>query len=269
MSSSSMESGARGRSALVAAAAVGVLVGLALGAYWHAPIARLFGGGGAAAAPAGSKQLWTCSMHPQVIRDKPGLCPICHMELTPLKAGPAQPSIGGPAVADGAVVIDAAVVQNMGVRAAPVTEGPLRRTIRLFGYLDEAQPNIRDVNLRVTGWSKKLHAATEGMRVEAGDPLLDVYSPDLQLAIDQLIAARRAASSGQSPEGARTMQGSLLDAAIRRLELLGLDRRQIEALAKLDKAPEVVTFTSPISGIVTEKPVVEGAAVKSGDRALR
>src|SRR3990170_2031848 len=58
---------------------------------------------------ASSGQLWTCGMHPQVIQDHPGDCPICHMELTPLKAGMS---------ASGAVTIDPVVVQNMGIRTA-------------------------------------------------------------------------------------------------------------------------------------------------------
>lgn len=306
--------------------------GVYAGARWHKSVAPMLGmkaaGGTAQADGAGeagnARQLWTCGMHPQVIQDHPGDCPICHMKLTPLKmdsgvAGDDQgamtnsesaatatdgqerrikywwdPMLSPPYISDkpgkspmgmdlipvyedeatatgapGPVVIDPAVVQNMGVRIALVTEGPLQKSLRLVGYLDEAQPNIHDVNLRISGWIRRLHASAEGMHVEAGDPLFDLYSPELQVAIEELIAARRARTPLASGADSQGIEATLADAAIQKLELVGLPRAQIDALAKLDRAPETVTFTSPITGYVTEKPIVEGAAVKMGDRALR
>lgn len=180
--------------------------------------------------PADATELWTCSMHPQVIQEKPGLCPICHMQLTPLKVHAAptaqgtamenhpasslatqssptrserrvkywwDPMLSPPFISDkpgkspmgmdlipvyedqasaapGLVTIDPAVVQNMGVRVALVTEAPLEKSVRLVGYLDEAQPNIHDINLRVSGWIRRLYANTEGQHVEVGDPLFDL-----------------------------------------------------------------------------------------------
>lgn len=239
---------------LLAAAA-----GVYAGARWHARIAPRLGIEAAEAPVPHTGQLWTCSMHPQVIRSEPGLCPICHMQLTPLAAG---------ASATGEVTIDPTVVQNMGLRVATVTEGPLHRTLRLFGTLQEAQPSIRDVNLRVSGWIRRLHVEAEGQRIEAGDPLFDLYSPELQVGIEELIAAR-ATTAGAGPEAEGTAARAFRDAAVHKLELLGLSRAQIDALAQQGRAPETVTFTSPISGHVTRKPVVEGSAVRAGDDVLR
>ena len=77
----------RGLGVIVALIAVAV-IGLGAGVRWHAAMTRLLGAESNATVPRvakpGPKQLWTCSMHPQVIREEPGLCPICHMELTPL-----------------------------------------------------------------------------------------------------------------------------------------------------------------------------------------
>jgi membrane fusion protein, copper/silver efflux system len=330
---------------LIAVGAAGVYAGVR----WHAALGPRLGihvaGSAGAEQPTqtgGAKQLWTCGMHPQVIQDRPGDCPICHMKLTPLNVdNPAAPaghdhtsmsaaapgpigqaqtasgrkvkywwdpmlgpsSIsdkpgksamgmdlvpvyeddpragGGGAAAPGsrpAVTIDPAVVQNMGVRTATVTEGPLKRSVRLVGYLDEAQPNIYDINLRVSGWVRRLHANVEGQRVEAGDPLFDLYSPELQVAVEELIAARRAragtggAGAGAGPDAtADETADALYQAAARKLELFGLAPAQIEPLAKLDTAPDTITFVSPVAGDVTEKPIVEGAAVQMGERALR
>jgi multidrug efflux pump subunit AcrA (membrane-fusion protein) len=207
----------------------------------------------AADQPAARTQLWTCGMHPQVIRDAPGLCPICHMELTPLVADE-----GGGA---GAITIDPVVVQNMGVRTSAARRGPLARSIRAVGYLDEAEPRIHDVNLRVSGWVERLHADTVGMHVAAGDPLFDLYSPELHVAVEELIVGRRSAAGPAS--------AALTEASRRKLERFGLGREQIDRLARLDAAPRTVTIASPITGHVTEKAIVAGAAVTAGDRVLQ
>ncbi|HEY8513987.1 MAG TPA: efflux RND transporter periplasmic adaptor subunit [Candidatus Binatia bacterium] len=211
----------------------------------------------APASPPAARRLYTCGMHPQVIRDQPGSCPICGMELTPIERG--APAVVGEAT--DTITIDPAIVQNMGVRTAEVTVGPLVRTVRATGVLAEAQPRQHDVSLRVSGWIEKLYADVEGMEVRAGDPLFELYSPELHVAIGELIAARRA----------RGMQGgaSLVATATQKLELLGVPRAEIERLARLAEPPRTVTFRSPISGHVVEKPIVEGDAVEAGTRALR
>lgn len=249
-------------------AIIALALGIAAGVYWQAPIARALNlpvaqapGGG-----DGPKQSWTCSMHPQIIRDGPGMCPMCHMELTPVGQGPAA----NPEDA-GMVVIDSVMVQNMGVRTAAVTRGTLQQHIRAVGYLDEAQPNILDINPRFSGWIDRMYADSEGMPIGAGDPLLDLYSPELQIALEEAIAARKARSL--LPEGSgqieRAAADALGDAASRKLELMGLPASTVAALLRLDRAPRVITLTSPVTGHIIEKPVVAGAAFKSGDRILR
>ena len=179
---------------------------------------------------AGEKKLWHCGMHPQVIQDHPGTCPICHMALTPLKDEGSAPSKGtqkplywwdpmlGPSSisdkpgksamgmdlvpvyeadvsAGPTVTIDPTVVQNMGVRTAQVTRGPLEKTIRTVGMLEVPEPSQYDINLKVSGWIKKLYANQEGMHVHKGEPLFDLYSPDLQVAEEELIGAVRSLKS--------------------------------------------------------------------------
>jgi RND family efflux transporter MFP subunit len=205
-------------------------------------------------------------MHPQVIRDKPGECPICHMELTPLKAGAPTSRPDGTA----AVTIDPAMVQNMGIRTAEVTRGPLRTSVRAVGYFVEAEPNIHDVNLRLSGWVEKLHANTVGMHVQTGDPLFDLYSPQLQTAVEEMIAARRSSeSSGGGDELSTKSTAAVYQSSERKLLLLGVQKEEVARLAKLDRAPRTITYTSPVHGHVTEKFIVEGAAVKEGEKVLR
>jgi Cu(I)/Ag(I) efflux system membrane fusion protein len=260
--------------------------GLYAGARWHDRLAPLLGlkvhstrDTKTSSEPGvdGPKQLWTCGMHPQVIQDNPGDCPICHMKLTPMKVdgatsghahGEMMRETDLPALSDAGIVIDPSVVQNMGVRVAKVEVGPLRRSVRLFGYIDEAQPNIRDVNLRVSGWIQRVHVEAEGDLVREGDPLFDLYSPELRLAVEELIAARRA-RLGATDEPSRESAALLQSAAADKLELLGLDRRRIESLSRLERAPAVITFTSPWSGHVTRKNIVEGSRVEAGQDVLR
>lgn len=251
--------------------AIALLVVAAGAAYagmrWHSTLERWLvpGAGSTAAAGAsgepnagpGAKQLWTCGMHPQVIQDHPGDCPICHMKLTPLGAGAASDS--------GGVVVDPAVVQNMGVRTFDVAEGTLPETLRLAATIAEPETGRVDVNLRVSGWIQTLYAATEGMEVRKGDPLFDLYSPDLRLAVEELIAARKAEASGGAVPGL-----SLAAAAESRLEALGLSKDQIAELGGMDHAPEFIKFLSPLDGHVTDKmDLYSGSAVMPGQRVLR
>lgn len=286
---------------------VTLVVGLLVGTHWQEDIRPWLGHpadghSGSDRSPTDRKQLWVCGMHPQVIQDKPGNCPICGMALEPLKSEGAtepggerkirywwDPMMNPPYISNqpgtspmgmelvpvyedqvaggAAITIDPAVVQNMGVRVALVTRGPIRRTVRSVGYIEQAQPLVHDVNLRVSGWVEKLHADTEGMLVSKGQPLFELYSPELQVAVEELIASLRALESAD--ERARRTAGMLLEAARRKLEQWGLESAQIDVLARLDRAPRTVAFLSPVTAEVTEKMIVKGARVNMGERALR
>ncbi|CAG1772260.1 partial Cation efflux system protein CusB, partial [uncultured bacterium] len=179
----------------------------------------------------GAKQLWTCGMHPQVIQEQPGDCPICHMKLTPLAASTADAPAGAGA-SSGAVVIDPAVVQNMGVRTVTVSRGTLSRHIRATATIVEPESGRTDINLRVSGWIQKLHADTDGMAVRKGDPLFDLYSPELRQAIEEFIAARHAVASivpesSGATDAPVSAAASLVVAAESRLLTLGLTPEQV------------------------------------------
>ena len=292
-------------------------LGLAAGVQWHASIASSIGlhahdhtAEKAGNDAMGHKHLWTCSMHPQVLKEEPGACPICHMALTPVKemARPGSataatgerkvkywwdPMLSPPYIADKpgkspmgmdliavyedqvsggtGVTIDPVIVQNMGVRVAVVTTGPVTRDVRAVGYLEQAQPNARDVNLRISGWVEKLNADTVGMALSKGAPLFELYSPEVQIATEELIAARKSVGA-IGPDGdamARKTSQGLFDATRLKLEQWGLDSAEVARLATLDHPPRTVTFTSPIDGYLTQKILVQGGAVKSGDTVLR
>lgn len=290
---------------------VALVLGLLGGTYFHQSLGHLLGlhqHESAGGADGKAKQLWTCGMHPQVIQDKPGLCPICNMALEPLKADvsggktasterkvkywwdpmmnppyissqPGRSPMGMDLVpvyedeimAGTAVQIDPVVVQNMGIRVAPVERGPVHRSARVVGFLQESQPNTREVSLRVSGWIEKLHADTEGMLLTKGDPLFELYSPEIKVAIEEVISGRRSIESmgAGADEMARQSGQTVLNASREKLLLWGLDAEEIERLSKLEKAPRTVVFRSPITGHLVEKMIVQGTMVKMGERALR
>lgn len=258
-------------SVAVLLALIALAVGVYAGARWHEPIARTLKITSATTTSGKespeSTQLWTCGMHPQVIQDHPGTCPICGMQLTPMA------SAGAGGADSGIVTIDPAIVQNMGVRVAAVKRQPLHATIRAAGFLREADPNVHEVNLRVSGWVERLHADTLGMTIGKGQRLFDLYSPELQSAIGELIAARHAAGAAAAsetrPASPLISSGTLLAAARRKLQLFGLGDEQIAALEQREQPPLSVTFRSDADGILAAKPIVQGAAVKAGDMALR
>jgi RND family efflux transporter MFP subunit len=286
---------------ILAAAALGAVV---------AVVARGAGGSkevaaGNPSAGAAHKQLWHCGMHPQVIQDHPGDCPICHMALTPIGSDSASAGKSGerkalywwdpmlgpssisnhpgksamgmdmvPVYADNGgpdVQIDPLVVQNMGVRTAPVTRGALTRTVRTVGSLSLPEPGLHDVSLKVGGWIDKLHADQDGMHVNKGEPLFEIYSPDLQVAEQELISAVKAGKAMGEGVSAALHQESqnMIDSAKRKLRLWDVDEQDIEAIAKADQPPRDVVFRSPATGHVEEKMVVQGSNVQAGMKLLR
>jgi membrane fusion protein, copper/silver efflux system len=228
---------------------------------------------GEALAAVPARQLWHCGMHPQVIQDHPGDCPICHMALTPIGGGAATsaPASSSSDRAAAEVIIDPAVAQNMGVRTARVTTGTLSKRLRAVGVLSLPEPGMHDVSVKVGGWIDRLYADQAGMHVRKGEPLLEVYSPELQVAAQELIAAAKAvrALDAGAAQDVRREAENLLASARRKLRLWDVDQREIDAIAVADEPPRGVLFRSPVTGHVEEKMVVQGSAVQAGMKLLR
>ena len=136
------------------------------------------GGGGEG---EGGVTLYQSGMHPWIVTTEPGNCPICGMKLEPIDASKLT----------GEVAIDPVVVQNLGVRTAEVVAGPLTRSVRTVGTVEVAEPRVGDVNLRVSGWIESLGVDFVGARVERGERLFDLYSPELYAAQEEFLLARR------------------------------------------------------------------------------
>ncbi|WP_394846807.1 FixH family protein [Pendulispora brunnea] len=220
------------------------------------------GGGTSSSTEApGAIDHYTCSMHPSVKQPGPGKCPICGMDLTPVTKDQQE---------QGLVTVDEARRQLIGVRTAPVTEGPMRSSFRAVGRVTYDESSLSDVNLKVRGWITQLQVSQTGQRVGAGQTLFTMYSPELYNAQqDFLLATQGANASPPASDAGPNRVESLRVAARQRLRLLGMTDAQIDAVAKKGTPMESVAVPSPAGGIVIEKNVVEGASVEAGMRLFR
>ena len=209
------------------------------------------------------KTLYTCGMHPQIIQDHPGDCPICGMRLTPIRdtesAADTEATNAPAAAIQEVVTVDPATIQTMGVRTALVTAGPLRRTMRTVGNVAYDETSQAQVTTKFRGWVEKLHVDATGQLVNPGDALFDVYSPELYSAQTEYLAALPAA--GESPSAG---ERGLLESARTKLKFYDLSEAQIAELDATRTPAKLVTIHAPSSGFVTEKDVVQGQMVEAG-----
>ncbi len=200
---------------------------------------------------AKEEQLYTCGMHPQVIQNKPGNCPICGMKLTPVRrqAGasgatgsgerkvkfykstmnpgetspvPAKDSMGmdmapvydteGSASDSQLITVEPMTMQNMNIHTATVTRGPLRRLVRTVGVIDYNEAGLADVTTKFKGWVEKLYVDTTGQQVHRGEPLFEIYSPELYSAQTGICdrAGGDQCSRGRCPQGQRAHKAEVL-----------------------------------------------------------
>lgn len=246
-----------------------------------------------------AEQLWTCGMHPQIIKKEPGNCPICGMKLTPIRAnattstdvvgggerkikyykstmipgevkpGPGKDSMGMEMVpvyegedtsGQNQIQIDAATTQRMNLKIALVEEGPVRRKIRALGVIAYNEKGLRDITLKYEGWIEKLYVNTTWAEVKTGDPLFEIYSPDLYNAQLNYVVAVRA-------EGSES--GALTRAALARLKLFDVPAEFIQQLKRTGEAQRTLIYRSPADGVVIEKMAVAGQMMRPGERIYR
>jgi RND family efflux transporter MFP subunit len=211
-------------------------------------------------AKGDEQRWWDPMIGPSSITNHPGKSAM-GMEMVPFTS---QAASG----AD--LTIDPAVVQNMGVQTAPVTRGPLHVTIRAVGLFKLPEPGLHDISLKVGGWIDKLYADQEGMHVMKGEPLFALYSPDLQVAEQELISAvqsQRSLNREASP-ALRKEADNLVASARRKLQLWDVDEQEIDAIAKADSPPRDIVFRSPASGHLENKMIVQGSPVQPGMKLL-
>ena len=249
-------------------------------------------------------QLYTCGMHPEIISDKPGLCPICEMTLTPVKNSnnkssgerkilfwrapmdpneiydaPGRSKMGmdlvpvyeDDASGSGIVTIDPEVQQNMNVKTAKVEVKRLSSKVITNGVLTTNETSEYIVTTRITGWIEKLYVNYMGQQVSKGSKLMDIYSPELVSAQQELLTA----ISYQNSVGESSLQSikesgdELVKNSIRKLELLEVSDNEIKRLIETKEVKTYITLYAQKSGTVLEKNIVEGQKVMGGMPLLK
>jgi RND family efflux transporter MFP subunit len=195
---------------------------------------------------------WFCPMHPSVVRDNgKDKCPICFMPLSKRKKGDAHEEVL-PAGVVNRVQLSPYRVVLAGVQTWTVDYVPLRKEITAVGFIEFNERGQRQVTARTKGRLDQLFVNETGAMVESGDLLASLYSPELNVTMQNLLDAKRA-NDAQLLQSART-----------RLRLLGVDDQQTDAVLAAGQANTHVKIHSPISGHVIKKYVQEGQYVDEG-----
>jgi Cu(I)/Ag(I) efflux system membrane fusion protein len=201
-------------------------------------------------------QWWTCSMHPQIKLPEPGQCPICFMDLIPLESPGDEVGPRDLKLSDTAARL-AEIATETVHRGQPIAE------VRLSGKIVWDERKVRTITAWVPGRLEKLFVDFTGTEVKKGDPLVELYSPALYAAQEELLQALRmkeARSSTDLPEE------DLVNAVREKLGQLGLTDQQIQAVETRGSATDRLIITSPISGVVIHKNAVEGRYVDRGSQ---
>ena len=194
---------------------------------------------------------WVAPMDSNYRRDKPGKSPM-GMDLIPVYEDESSTDDFGP----GAVRVAPHVVNNLGVRTAPVELENMHTEISTVGYVQYDEDKLIHIHPRVDGWIEKLYVKAEGDPVEKGQPLYSLYSPQLVNAQEELLIALKRNNA------------SLVTAAKDRLKALQLSAGLIKELEQTKKVQQTITFYSPQAGVVDGLKIREGFYVKPGDTLL-
>ena len=244
--------------AVVAAALAGIVIGRGCAGREHDPV----GADGAGTAEP-EIAFWTCSMHPDVRRQEPGLCPKCAMDLIPVTDDDDDEAMGlrelklSPA-AQALAEVETAVVERRFATAE----------IRMVGKVDFDETRLAYITAWVPGRLDRLFADFTGIEVRKGDHMVSLYSPELIAAQEELIqAVQTERELGQSDNPLiRDRAASTVESTREKLRLWGLTREQIAEIEQRGTPEDHLTIYSPIGGVVVHKDAQEGMYVDTGSR---
>jgi RND family efflux transporter MFP subunit len=288
---------------LLGAALTAFLVGDPLGLFGRSPSTPTPSAQEVEAAAEKAGKLYMCPMHPEVIESSPGSCPICKMALVEVKQNkpettgerevlywyaPMDPSYvrdepglspmgmklvpkyadQGAADDAGTIRIDPTQVQNIGVVSEPAVLANIARAGRTVGILDYDAERIARVNTKYEGWIEKVHVNYVGQEVRRGQPLFEIYSPELVTTQEEYLRALEYVDSMKDSGREQTMRQAeaLQRSALERLKFWDISPEQIERLESTRIVQRRLTLHSPADGVVAEimQDSLEGMHVKSG-----
>lgn len=224
---------------------------------------RMSSPAGRSAVPAAVKGLYHCPMHPSVVSDRPGTCPICGMTLVPNAETPGaqEPATQGRVP----VEISEAGQRLIGARTETVSMTDLGRAIHTVGRVAYDETRMYHVHTKIQGWVEHVFAGAAGDVVRAGDPLLEIYSPDLLASQQEYLVAldHRERATSSTVAGMRDDAERLVAAARQRLLLQDMTEKQIDDLVRTRQAQRTVTLYSPLSGTIVARNVSHGERIES------
>jgi len=172
---------------------------------------------------------------------------------------------GGPASGN-EIKISTEKVQKLGVRTEPAQSRSLDRVVRASGRIEPDERRTYAIAPKFEGYVERLHVNVTGQPVGRGQPLFEVYSPELVSAQREYAIASQGmeALKDAGPQAQSSMK-QLAEASLLRLKNWDISEEQVKALAKSGEAKRTLTFRSPVSGIVTEKKAVQGMRFMPGE----
>jgi len=215
-------------------------------------------GGASIVTEEKSADIWTCSMHPQFKLPEAGQCPICFMDLIPLETentgdGPSQLSMSESAM-------KLAEVETVVVRRDMAIA-----SVQLSGKVEYDETLIGTITAWFPGRLERLFVDYTGIYVNKGDHMVDLYSPELYTAQEELIqSSQRLKNISDNQSQAFRTANSILAAAREKFRLLGLTDEQVRNIEQQTVPTDKLTIYSPLSGVVIHKNAREGMYVNTG-----
>jgi Cu(I)/Ag(I) efflux system membrane fusion protein len=214
-----------------------------------------------AAGPASADEYF-CPMHPNVVRDTAGNCPICGMPLSKRAKGQAQALAKGTTAR---IALSPDRIRQAGIRTAEVGYRPLAESITTVGEVRFDERRLARIASRVKGSARveSLRVNFTGTAVQVGEPLAELYSPELSQAVRELLMAQKSLSTSSAARYGDP--ADLVRLSREKLGFWGLTAAQIDGILKTGQASDRLAVLSPISGVVVRKNIVEGQYVNEGD----
>jgi membrane fusion protein, copper/silver efflux system len=199
-----------------------------------------------------SETTYTCPMHPQIVQNEPGTCPICNMDLVPVSASGAD---------KGELMLSESQMTLGNIAVKRIKFGTTGSSALLTGVLVQDETRQEVISSRAAGRIEKLFLKEPGQSIRKGQPLYALYSEQLlTLQTEYLLALQQQRELGQdNPRFA-----SFLEAAKNKLLLYGLTTGQIRQLGRSGQPGARITFLAPASGVATDIAVAEGQYVAEG-----
>ncbi|MEO6232534.1 MAG: efflux RND transporter periplasmic adaptor subunit [Ferruginibacter sp.] len=202
-------------------------------------------------------EYYTCSMHPQVMQDKPGNCPICHMDLIMVKKGSA---------AANEIILNDEQVRLGNIQTDTIRSGMIGDDVVLTATLNTDETKVNSINARIMGRIDHLYFKNVGDYVSKGTHLYDLYSEELNNAKQEYIVA---VEKQQTLDNSIIDFNRLLQSAKTKLLLWGMSEGQVKELTKTKKASPLTSFYSDAAGYITELDVMEGQFVSEGSTIVK